>query len=162
MQIVQQDIGTARCRVMDEEYVSINMIYFSQAFVYLFTDMILFLLKWIFGVSMASQSISLTWLLGFFTSMIFMGINIIVPLYKRRFPLNTLKLEIIFLAIWAILLGITMNIHLLGTRLVPAVLVLLLSIVILTYSPMTVGLIGRKMPGENENSNTYGRWKIEV
>ncbi len=71
---------------MDKDYISINMIYISQAFIYLLAGTILFFLRGSVSVPVSSESISVIWLFGFVTSMIFGITNIMVPSYAMRIP----------------------------------------------------------------------------
>lgn len=144
---------------MDSEYISINMRYFGQAFIYLLAGTTLFLLRGVFQIPVTSESISLIWLFGFVTSMIFGVTNIMVPSYARRIPfnVNTIKIEISLLNIAIILLGVAMNVYQLKILFAPAVLALLLSTVIHTYNLMTVGFRPRVGPEEKGITTTYSR-----
>ncbi|MEM0157070.1 MAG: hypothetical protein QXN26_03265 [Thermoplasmataceae archaeon] len=125
---------------MDKEYISINMIYFGQAFIYLLVGTVLFLLRGALGIPVASNSVSIIWLFGFVTSMIFGITNIMVPSYARRTPfkVSTIKAEIVLLNIAIISLGVAMNVHAVRSLFAPAVVILLLSILIHTYDLLTV------------------------
>ena len=125
---------------MDKEYISINMIYFGQAFIYLLGGTVLFLLRGAMGIPVASDSISIIWLFGFVASMIFGITNIMVPSYARRTPfkVSAIKAEIVLLNIAIISLGVAMNVHELRMLFAPAVIILLLSILIHTYDLLTV------------------------
>ncbi|MCL5668083.1 MAG: hypothetical protein M1593_03565 [Candidatus Thermoplasmatota archaeon] len=144
---------------MDKDYISINMIYISQAFIYLLAGTILFFLRGSVSVPVSSESISVIWLFGFVTSMIFGITNIMVPSYAMRIPfsINVVKAEIFFLDIAIILLSVAMNVSALRVLFVPAVLVLILSILIHTYDLMSVSRRPKKIVEGRENQASYTR-----
>jgi hypothetical protein len=144
---------------MDKDYISINMIYISQAFIYLLAGTILFFLRGAVSVPVSSESISVIWLFGFVTSMIFGITNIMVPSYAMRIPfsINVVKAEIFFLDIAIILLSVAMNVSALRVLFVPAVLVLILSILIHTYDLMSVSRRPKKIVEGRENQASYTR-----
>lgn len=144
---------------MDKDYISINMIYISQAFIYLLAGTILFFLRGSVSVPVSSESISVIWLFGFVTSMIFGITNIMVPSYAMCIPfsINVVKAEIFFLDIAIILLSVAMNVSALRVLFVPAVLVLILSILIHTYDLMSVSRRPKKIVEGRENQASYTR-----
>ena len=144
---------------MDKDYISINMIYISQAFIYLLAGTILFFLRGAVSVPVSSESISVIWLFGFVTSMIFGITNIMVPSYAMCIPfsINVVKAEIFFLDIAIILLSVAMNVSALRVLFVPAVLVLILSILIHTYDLMSVSRRPKKIVEGRENQASYTR-----
>ena len=144
---------------MDKDYISINMIYISQAFIYLLAGTILFFLRGSVSVPVSSESISVIWLFGFVTSMIFGITNIMVPSYAMRIPfsINVVKAEIFFLDIAIILLSVAMNVSALRVLFVPAVLVLILSILIHTYDLISVSRRPKKIVEGRENQASYTR-----
>ncbi len=144
---------------MDKDYISINMIYISQAFIYLLAGTILFFLRGAVSVPVSSESISVIWLFGFVTSMIFGITNIMVPSYAMCIPfsINVVKAEIFFLDIAIISLSVAMNVSALRVLFVPAVLVLILSILIHTYDLMSVSRRPKKIVEGRENQASYTR-----
>ena len=64
---------------MDREYIAVNTVYFSQAFIFLLAGLILYLLRAAIGLHIVGDSISMLWLFGFVVSMIFGITNIMIP-----------------------------------------------------------------------------------
>ncbi len=126
---------------MDREYIAVNTVYFSQAFIFLLAGLILYLLRGAIGLHIVGGSVSMLWLFGFVVSMIFGITNIMIPSYAGRVPFNRelIKVEIILLDLGVAFLMVALNVAALRIIFIPAVLFLLVSVLIHTYDMISVG-----------------------
>ena len=126
---------------MDREYIAVNTVYFSQAFIFLLAGLILYLLRGAIGLHIVGGSVSMLWLFGFVVSMIFGITNIMIPSYAGRVPFNRelIKVEIILLDLGVTFLVVALNVAALRIIFIPAVLFLLVSVLIHTYDMISVG-----------------------
>ena len=126
---------------MDREYIAVNTVYFSQAFIFLLAGLILYLLRGAIGLHIVGGSVSMLWLFGFVVSMIFGITNIMIPSYAGRVPFSRelIKVEIILLDLGVTFLVVALNVAALRIIFIPAVLFLLVSVLIHTYDMISVG-----------------------
>ncbi|MCL4480996.1 MAG: hypothetical protein M1113_05890 [Candidatus Thermoplasmatota archaeon] len=139
---------------MDREYIAVNTVYFSQAFIFLLAGLILYLLRGAIGLHIVGGSVSMLWLFGFVVSMIFGITNIMIPSYAGRVLFNhdIIKVEIIMLDLGVTLLMVGLNVTALRIIFIPAVFFLLISVLIHTYNMISVGS-REKLEGVHETGH---------
>ncbi|MCY0852206.1 MAG: hypothetical protein OWQ34_05660 [Thermoplasma acidophilum] len=122
---------------MDRHYVSTNMLYFSQAFLFLAFGTIIFIFR---GLGILSVTgITLIWFFGFVLSMVFGITNIMIPSYAKsaEFNRHLIQIEIGSLDSGIILLFAALNIKpTIHPVFIMGVSLLLLSILIHLYDVM--------------------------
>ncbi len=122
---------------MNRNYITLNMAYFSQAFLFLAAGIFLLILKGVGLLSITFDSLSLIWLFGFVVSMVFGITNIMIPSYTKstEFNLSLIRIEIFCLDSGIILLLTALNLKpALPPFFLISALLLLLSVLIHIYN----------------------------
>lgn len=92
-------MSTTRNSSFDRSYLRLNLIFITEAFLYLLTGLILMLLDPFLSYKIAPDSVYILWLFGFVASMVFGITNIMIPTYGNKigYPKSLIVLELVSL-----------------------------------------------------------------
>lgn len=128
---------------LSRSYIRLNLVYTEQAFIYLLTGLLIFLINGILLLGINTDSVYILWLFGFVSSMIFGITNIMVPSYGnwKEFPKGRIAVEIICLNLGTIISFIGLNLEsvqaLFGLGILLLIIAVLIHLVDMTSSRMS-------------------------